>query len=55
MVLFNPGELYPLAPHSHVGLILIGPEGFEVSVARYDKSNRREVILNGSFPIERTT
>jgi len=55
VVLFNPGELYPLAPHSHVGLILIGQDIFEVSVTRYDKSNRREVILNGSFPIEHTT
>jgi putative phosphoesterase len=52
VVLFNPGDLYPLAPHSHVGLILISPEDFEISVTRCDKDNRREVILNGSFPLK---
>lgn len=51
VVLFNPGDIYPQAPHSHVGLILIGPGGFEVSVTRCDKNDRREVVLNGSFPI----
>lgn len=52
VVLFNPGDIYPQAHHSHVGLILIGPENFEVSVTRCDKNNRREVILNESFPIQ---
>jgi putative phosphoesterase len=50
VVLFNPGDLYPMAPHSHVGLIIIGAEGFEVSVTRCDREDRCEVILSGSFP-----
>jgi len=55
VILFNPGDLYPLAPHSHVGLILIHPEGFTVSVTRCDRNNRCEVILDGSFPIQSKT
>ena len=52
VVLLNPGDLYPMAPRSHAGLILIEPDRFKVSVTRYDKDNRLEVILEGSFPIQ---
>ncbi|MBN1881747.1 MAG: YfcE family phosphodiesterase [Deltaproteobacteria bacterium] len=51
VVLLNPGDLYPLAPHSHAGLILIGQESFEVSVTRCDRDDRCEVVLSGSFQI----
>jgi len=55
VVLMNPGDLYPMAPRSHAGLILIGEDRFEIYITRYDKENRREVILDGSYPIRSDT
>ena len=55
VVLMNPGDLYPMAPRSHAGLILIEPDHFEISISRYDRKNRSEVIMSGSYPIKSNT